>query len=97
MEVSKHRKTCLHAAKMSRHKRLEPSTREDFKRDLVVWRILCNNGVDGFLDALNGYNIKWSRQVVDSWDERKVVVDGKRLTFSTELIATTIKMKSVRR
>lgn len=58
--------TLVHAATMSRQKRLKPSTGEEFIRDPVVWQILCNGGIEGFIDALNGHNPSWSRQVVDS-------------------------------
>lgn len=41
---------------MMDQKCLEPANEEEFKVDLVVWYILCNGGIKGFIDALDGHN-----------------------------------------
>lgn len=71
---------------MTGQKCLEPPTEEEFRRDPKVWRVLCNGGVDGFVDALNGYNPSWSKQVADSWDDSRVMVDGKHFSINPKLI-----------
>lgn len=59
----------FHAKRMKGNKHLEPTTGNEFIGDQEVWRILCNGVIDDFMDALNGDNLIWSSQVVDSWDE----------------------------
>lgn len=47
--------------KMIGQKRLEPPMGKELRRDPTVWRILWDGRIEGFLDALNGHNSKWTR------------------------------------
>lgn len=57
---------------MSGQKRIEPQNENEFKEDHVVWNILYNGGIKGFIKALDGNNLVWSRQVMGPWDEGQV-------------------------
>lgn len=59
--------------------------------------MLCNGGIDSFVDALNGHNPTWSRQVADSWDEGRVQVDGRHFSISLEFIEATMGMANLGR
>lgn len=39
---------------------IKHESREEFKEDVVVWRILYNGGIQGFVDALQGFDENWS-------------------------------------
>jgi len=73
---------------------LEHLTREELRRDPEVWRIICNGGIDDFVDALNGYNCIWSNHVANSWDNGRVIMDGKHFSINPKLIEVTTGMEN---
>lgn len=56
--------------------------------------IICNGDVEIFANILNGYNPSWSIQVVDSWDEDRMVVNGKHLSINPYLIGAATCMEN---
>ena len=74
---------------------IEPSMVEDNARKPLVWYMLKEGGFIPFMEMLNGYDESCSLQFVNSWEDRKVTVNGISFHISEEVIfmVTGLAMK----
>lgn len=82
------------SSKMTSQKCLELKIGDVFKEDKTIWKILCKGGIRGFIDTWQGSNESLSHQIANSWDERRVIVDGTHFVINTKLMMDAIGMRN---
>lgn len=63
---------------------------EEITHDQIVYHILCNEGIDNFVEDMNDHNPNWSRQVVTKWNGHSVLLEGCHFSINPKLIKATI-------
>lgn len=70
---------------------LEHKNGEEFKGNEIVWGIMWEGGIQGFMES-QGYDENWPKQVASTCGEGRVTIDGLQFTISYELITAAIGM-----
>lgn len=72
--------------------RIEPSIIEDNARKPLVWYMLKEGGFIPFMEVLNGYGESCSLQFVNSWEDRRVTINGILFRISEEVISLAMRL-----
>ena len=74
---------------------MEPTKMENFKDRMATWYLLKEGGFLPYMISMAGYDENCALQFVNSWNERKVTINGITFQVSKEVIAmaTGLNMK----
>ena len=64
---------------------------EESSRKPLVWYML-EGGLIMFMEALNGYDENCSLQFVNSWEDRRVMINGISFHISEEVISLAMRL-----
>lgn len=67
--------------------RVEPSSLDKVKRNPLVWNIICEGGLEKFINACKGHNDVIFLEVANSWENGKYFVNDREVVFSLKTIA----------
>lgn len=76
---------------LGKQKKEELDNVDELRRDLEVWQILINRGLEGISTKLQGFDRGLSKQVIVSWNADNVKVNEVGILITPDLIAKAMR------